>query len=130
MAECSGQRCGPRRGATGETDAVGAEFELHVDVPGVFEAVLERDDVGVLHRLVNLDLAKELGDGRSCVVSLRAWRIDRLSSYLCRRERTHLALVLGRLELLLGNDFDRLLRSAGLCRKVHPREPSLRARKS
>jgi len=58
---------GGRQGSSGRgkkgregTHAVGAQLELHVDVALVLEARLERDDVGVLHRLVDLDLGKEL----------------------------------------------------------------------
>ena len=43
-----------------ETHAIGTEFELHVDVAIVFEAVFECDDVGVRHGLVDLDLGKQL----------------------------------------------------------------------
>lgn len=40
--------------------AIRTELELHVDVPLVLETVLERNDVWVLHCLVNLDFGKEL----------------------------------------------------------------------
>lgn len=48
--------------------AVRAQFELHVHVALVFEAVLKVDDVGVLHRLVDLDLREQLQTRRSSAV--------------------------------------------------------------
>jgi hypothetical protein len=36
------------------------QFELHVDVAFVFEAVFESDNVWMIHRLMNFDLRKKL----------------------------------------------------------------------
>lgn len=47
-----------------------AELKLHVDVPVVLEAVLKLDDVKMLHRLVNLDLSKELQTSSSASLFL------------------------------------------------------------
>ena len=39
---------------------MGTELELHVDVVRVLKAVLKAENVGMHHRLMDLDLAKEL----------------------------------------------------------------------
>jgi hypothetical protein len=52
------------------TNPVGAEFELHVDVAFVLEAVFKGDDVGMLHCLMNLDLSEELLPDTTALVSL------------------------------------------------------------
>lgn len=73
---------------------------MHVDVAFVLEAVLKGDDVGVLHCLVDLDLAKELA-ALKVVSQLRAG-----DAFLVRAKKdTDLALILGTLELLFGDDF-------------------------
>ena len=58
--------------------AVCAEFELHVHIPVVLEAVLKRDNVGVNHGLVNLDLGKQLQNRKWGFCSARSglgWRL-------------------------------------------------------
>lgn len=82
------------------TNPVGAQLELHVNVAFVLEAVLKGDDVGVLHCLVDLDLAKELA-ALKVVSQLRAGDAFLVGA----KKDTDLALILGTLELLFGDDF-------------------------
>lgn len=114
-----------RRGEGGgeKTNPVGAELELHVDVAFVLEAMFEGDDVGVLHCLVDLDLSEELLQRNSSSAQLGVRLVE--------REKTDLALVLGALELFLGDYFE----SFGsdpiwLGREVHPCESALLERAS
>lgn len=109
-----------RSAGLNSTYAIRAQLELHVYIAVVFKAVLERNDVGVRHGLVNLDLGKELSCER---VSLR---FRPTTPRLERRSATHLGLGLGRLELLLIDDLERLVGDAiRLGAQVDPREATL-----
>lgn len=55
------------REAVAKTYPIGAQLELHVHVGLVLKAVLEADNVWMLHSLMNLDLTKKLATYSSSV---------------------------------------------------------------